>query len=295
MKTPSLLLAAAFAACASAPAQNPINVSTGLTASGHPLALHGYDPVSYFRGGLPTVGSARFTATHAGAAFRFASAEHKQLFEKQPQRYLPQFGGFCAYGVSVKQKFDGDPRVFAIVDGKLYLNLNPSIQAIWNKNVAGNIRKANTQWKTVRKAAAPGAAGDPRSTSRSLTAAEQPLAIHGYDPVAFFIDGMAMRGRARLTAVHDGAAYRFVSPIHKRLFEADPAKYLPQYGGFCAYGCSVGKKFDGDPRVFAIVDGKLYFNLNPDIQKLWNKAVDESITKADAHWSKIRNRPALQL
>lgn len=295
MKMQTLILAAALAGCATSHAQSTTNASTGLTASGRPLALHGYDPVSYFQGGLPALGSARFTATHDDVAYRFVSAEHQRLFEQEPELYLPQFGGFCAYGVTVKQKFDGDPRVFALVDGKLYLNLNPSIQAMWDKDVAGNIRKAEAEWKTLRGAPASGADGDPRSTSRGLTAAEEPLGIHGYDPVAFFTDGMAMPGRASLTATHGGAAYRFVSPVHKRLFEAEPAKYLPQYGGFCAYGCSVGKKFDGDPRVFAVVDGKLYFNLNPDIQKLWNEDVSGAIAEADAQWPKIGNRPALQL
>lgn len=116
---------------------------------------------------------------------------------------------------------------------------------------------------------------------------EQGVAIHGYDPVAYFTDGKAIEGKADLTAQHGGATYRFASAEHRDQFAADPAKFLPQYGGYCAYGTALSKKFDGDPNAWKVVDGKLYLNLNPDIQKKWLEDVPGFIVKADAAWPKI--------
>lgn len=127
------------------------------------------------------------------------------------------------------------------------------------------------------------------NTTSGMTTAGAPLAAHGYDPVAFFTQNRAVLGGPAHMAKHDGAAYRFASAANKAKFEADPSKYAPQFGGFCAYGVSVGAKFDGDPRLFKIVDGKLYFNLNSDIQKLWVRDIPGNITKANGNWAKIRD------
>ena len=274
----------------------PQNTSAGLTGAGVKLAMHGYDPVAYFEAGLPTPGSAEHTAVHGRAAYRFASKKNQAAFERDPAAFLPQFGGYCAYGVSVGKKFDGDPRVFEIVDGKLYLNLNPDIQATWRKDQRGNIRKAEQQWANVRPT--PGHAvlqDDSVNVGSGLTAAGAPLALHGYDPVAYFRAKLPTLGSARFTATHGDAAYRFVSADNQAAFEQNPEAYLPQFGGFCAYGVSVGKKFDGDPRVFEIVDGKLYLNLNPTIQAAWRKDVPGNIRKADAQWRTIRAKAAGEL
>ena len=125
------------------------NVSSGLTAKGTGLAVHGYDVVAYFTTGQPTVGRAKHSVVYKGATYRFASEEHLEAFENDPETYVPQYGGYCAYGVAVGAKFDGDPHLWKIVDGKLYLNLNEDVQAIWKKDVAGNIKKADRNWKTI--------------------------------------------------------------------------------------------------------------------------------------------------
>ena len=130
------------------------------------------------------------------------------------------------------------------------------------------------------------------SSSNGLTAAGAPLAIHGYDAVAYFTTGRAERGLAEFSAKWNDVVYRFASRESLRAFQADPERYAPQFGGFCAYGVSVGKKFDGDPEVFRIVDGKLYFNLNPEIQATWEKELKKNIARADELWSEIRDRPA---
>ena len=121
-----------------------------MTAAGGPLAIHGFDAVSYFDG-MPRRGLAQHSSLWNGAVYRFASKDNLKRFEKnmKPGKFAPQFGGFCAYGVSVGKKFDGDPEVYKIVNGKLYFNLNPEIKRTWEKDVAGNVRKAEKQWTKI--------------------------------------------------------------------------------------------------------------------------------------------------
>jgi YHS domain-containing protein len=116
------------------------------------------------------------------------------------------------------------------------------------------------------------------------------LAIHGYDPVAYFTDGAAIEGKADITAEHNGATYRFTSVEHRSRFVQDPEKYLPQYGGYCAYGTALGKKFDGDPNAWRVVDGKLYLNLSPDVQHKWLEDVPGHIAGAEKNWPAIKDK-----
>lgn len=110
------------------------------------VAIKGYDPVAYFTTGRPTPGKAALRAAHAGATYRFATAANKAAFEKNPARYAPQYGGYCAYGVAKDALFDIDPATGQIVDGKLYLNLDRSVLKTFNKDVEGNIRTADANW-----------------------------------------------------------------------------------------------------------------------------------------------------
>ncbi len=110
------------------------------------------------------------------------------------------------------------------------------------------------------------------------------IALHGYDAVAYFKDGQATPGDAQWAVVHGDATYRFASPAHLAAFTGNPAAYVPQYSGFCAFGVSVGAKFDGDPLLWRIVDGKLYLNLSSDIQKAWLSDIPGNIGKANANW-----------
>ena len=114
------------------------------------LALRGYDPVAYFTDGMPVQGDFAITAQHDGATYRFASEEHKQLFLKDPAKYLPEYGGFCAFGTAKGVKVDGDPTVWKIVDNKLYLNLAPAVAERWKQDIAGNIKTANEKWMAVK-------------------------------------------------------------------------------------------------------------------------------------------------
>lgn len=114
------------------------------------IAIKGYDPVSYFMDNKPMMGSSDYTATHKNAIYQFASADHRDAFRAAPEKYAPQFGGFCAFGVTKERKFDTDPTAWRISDGKLYLNLNKNVQKIWLKDVSGNIASANGIWPEIK-------------------------------------------------------------------------------------------------------------------------------------------------
>jgi hypothetical protein len=147
----SAALLGSFASAARA--ADEVNAAPGLSAAGAPVALHGYDAVAYFTEGKPVVGSDSLVQIHEGAAYRFSSKVNLDAFKQSPGRYAPQYGGFCAYGVAVGKKFDGDPRLWKIADGKLYLNLNDEIYRTFLKDVDGNVRKANGNWTKIEHTA----------------------------------------------------------------------------------------------------------------------------------------------
>lgn len=138
-------------------------------------------------------------------------------------------------------------------------------------------------------------AADEYNTATGLTAAGAPLAFHGVDPVAFIDIENRISGTAKFTAVHDGVAYYFSSQDNVDKFEKNPSRYQPQNGGFCTFGVSVGKKFDGNPQYADIVDDKLYVFLNEDIYKEYLKDRKGTIRKAEKSWKKIRHTAAAEL
>ncbi len=113
----------------------------------------------------------------------------------------------------------------------------------------------------------------------------QGIAIQGFDPVAYFTDNKAVAGNSDITLSHDGAIYRFATAEHKTVFEADPGKYVPQYGGYCAYGAAQGYNASVEPEQFTIADGKLYLNYNAAVRERWTQDKAGYITKADAYWA----------
>ncbi|MCI0510000.1 YHS domain-containing (seleno)protein [Chromohalobacter sp.] len=123
----------------------------------------------------------------------------------------------------------------------------------------------------------------------------QGVAIRGYDPVAYFTDGKAVKGSAKFSYKAGDATYYLASAKHRDMFAKEPAKYTPQFGGYCAMGTAMGKKLDIDPQAWKIVDGKLYLNLNKDVQKKWLSDVPGHLKKADEKWAEIKDVPAAQL
>jgi len=110
------------------------------------LAIKGHDPVAYFDAGKPLEGSSDFETAWGGVTWRFASAANRDKFVKEPAKFAPQYGGYCSWAVSQGYTADIDPEAWKIVDGKLYLNYNSEVQAKWQLDIPGNIRKADANW-----------------------------------------------------------------------------------------------------------------------------------------------------
>lgn len=121
-----------------------------VNANANDVAIQGYDPVAYFTDAKPTPGSADFTATYKNAIYHFSSAENRDLFRADPSAYAPQYGGYCAFGVTVEKKLDTDPEAWKIVDNKLYLNLNKDVQKRWLTDVPGYIANADDIWTDIK-------------------------------------------------------------------------------------------------------------------------------------------------
>lgn len=134
-----------------------------------------------------------------------------------------------------------------------------------------------------------GLAADEHNVSNGVTTAGAPLGLHGVDAVALTTLNAVAEGDAAHTVVIDGVAYYFASAKSANQFKSTPDKYMPQYGGFCAYAVALGKKLDGDPRYADIVDGKLYLFVNAEIFAKYKKDSKRTLAKAEAKWPSIQH------
>lgn len=122
-------------------------ISTGFFSN---KALNGYDTVAYFTDNQAVEGSAKFVTEYQGADWYFASQQHLDLFLIDPEKYAPQYGGYCAWAVSAKNDFaPSDPTKWAIVDGKLYLNYDQTIKQKWDLDPALHIQQADAHWPAL--------------------------------------------------------------------------------------------------------------------------------------------------
>ena len=148
MKALFALLAAIAAALAAVPSlAAPSAPAVSADSSG--LGAKGYDPVAFFTEGKPVKGSATHQLEWNGAKWRFASAEALETFRAAPERYAPQFGGYCAWAVSQHYLAPGDPNFWKIVDGKLYLNANARAKELWEAEEAEAITRGHANWPAV--------------------------------------------------------------------------------------------------------------------------------------------------
>jgi YHS domain-containing protein len=129
--------------------------------------------------------------------------------------------------------------------------------------------------------------GGALAQSLTFTDIVKGVAVGGYDPVAYFMQGKPVKGSPTIATQHDGVAWRFASEENRAAFLANPAAYTPQYGGHCAWAASQGYLAKGDPANWRIVDGKLYLNYDASVQRTWEKDVPGFIRKGDANWPKI--------
>ena len=121
-----------------------------VNANPNDLAIHGYDAVSYFTDSKAIKGSNKYTASYKSAIYQFSSEKNRDQFQTNPNRFAPQFGGFCAMGVALNKKLDADPTAWKIVEGKLYLNLNKAVQKKWLSDVPTHLATANRVWSGIQ-------------------------------------------------------------------------------------------------------------------------------------------------
>jgi len=133
----------ALTAGSSFAAENP--VFTG----GGDYAINGYDSVAYHLEMEPVKGDSDFTTTWQGAVWRFKSAENRDLFQSDPERWAPKYGGYCAWAVSNNYTAKTDPKAWSIVDDRLYLNYSRSVRKKWSKDIPGNIKRGDANWPQV--------------------------------------------------------------------------------------------------------------------------------------------------
>ena len=113
------------------------------------------------------------------------------------------------------------------------------------------------------------------------------LAVGGYDSVAYFSQGKAVKGEKAFSTTWNGAQFQFATRANRYAFVQDPTRYAPQYGGYCAWAAAQGRTASGDPTVWKIVNGKLYLNYNADVQKKWEADISGLILKADKNWPQL--------
>lgn len=139
----AILILSAFFSCTKTSSISPVNV----TSEG--VAIKGYDPVAYFTEKRPVKGTMEFEYVWQGAQWRFANANHREVFQKDPEKYAPRYGGYCAYTVSQGKIAHIDPEAWTIFEGKLYLNLNKSVRDLWEKDLQEYILKADENWPHI--------------------------------------------------------------------------------------------------------------------------------------------------
>src|SRR5262245_36229448 len=242
------------------------------------LAIQGYDPVAYFTDNKALKGNTKFSSEYNSAKYLFASGEHKALFDANPAKYAPAYGGYCGYAASIDRLSPVSPEWFQIEDGKLNLQHNKKAFDLFNKELKENVVKADANWPGL--VAKNGVLG-----GKTLVLTDKKgVALGGYDSVTYFTDGAPKKGDAKIEATFNGALYHFVSQDNRATFEKDPTKYAPAYGGFCGYAASIGKVRPADPLIWSIVDGHLIVQHTKGAEELWKQDVAGNKAKADKYW-----------
>ena len=232
--------------------------------------------MAYFTDNKPARGNPKIQSEYEGAKYYFVSAEHKSLFDANPAKYAPAYGGYSGSAASLDRLSPISPEWFQILDGRLILQHNKKATDKFNADQKGNILKANQNW--------PGLVTRTGSGGRTLVFTDRHgVALEGYDPIAYYTDGQPRKGDAKIEATYDGALYHFISQDHRETFEKNPARFAPAYGGFCGYAASVGKVRPANPLVWSIVDGQLILQHTKGADELWRKDVPGNKAKGDKY------------
>jgi len=250
------------------------------------LGLSGYSPVSYIENNQAEPGSPLFSAEHAGITYFFVNERQLRTFNQNPEKFLPAFGGYCAFGCSVDSKFIPDPTNFEVIDGRTHLflkNANLDARSLWNDADKHEVReKAERFWMSQSKSKA-------YINGRNVPASG--IGLDGFSPVSYFTAGIPQKGDPRFAVEHNGVTYYLTSASQVEIFTQDPSRYEPQCGGWCAFGMTVEDKFPIDPTKYRIIDDRLYLFLNNEeinAFDLWGQSDQrELLRKAHDQWSEV--------
>ena len=127
----------------------PLRADAPIFYAAEGVAINGYDPVAYFTDGVPVKGKADFAVMWKGAIWQFANLQHREAFEAGPRSFAPQYGGYCAYAMSLGYRASTAPEAWRIVEGKLYLIHTPAVHQLWARDIGGNIARADVNWPEV--------------------------------------------------------------------------------------------------------------------------------------------------
>jgi YHS domain-containing protein len=280
MKNTLLTLAAALSLAGAAFADHTPGHKVLVLKNKDGAAILGYDAVAYFTDNKAVKGNPQFKSSYEGADYYFASGEHKAMFDANPAKYAPAYGGYCGYAASIDRLSPISPEWFQIVDGRLILQHNKKAYDKFNADLQGNLAKADRNW--------PGLVVRNGTGGKTLVFTDKKgIALEGYDPVSYFTDGKPAKGDPNIEATFNGALYHFVSQEHREIFEKAPPKYAPAYGGYCGYAASIGKVRPANPLLWSIVDGQLIVQHTKGAVELWEKDVNGNKAKADKYWPKL--------
>lgn len=293
---PLMLVALAFIGIASAPtvhAQSSGHRSlahnsqeTVVTPYTLTLGMSGYSPVSYIEHNRAEPGSPRYAAEHNGVTYFFINDTQRRSFQRNPSRFLPAYGGYCAFGCSVESKFVPDPTSFKIIDGQTHLflkNANVDAKELWSESDPAEVRvKANSFWAAQSKS---------RAYINGRNVPANGVGLDGYSPVSYFTAGEPQKGDPSFAVEHNGVTYHLTSAEQVAMFKKNPDRFEPQCGGWCAFGMTVEDKFPVDPTKYRVIEDRLYLFLNNDqinAYDLWGQGKQQELLgKAQDHWKKV--------
>lgn len=247
------------------------------------VILDGYDAVAFFTDNKPVKGDAQFQFTYDKAIYYFASQEHLDLFKADPEKYKPQFGGWCAYAVSLGRVAPIDVNTFSIVNNRLVIQHNQRAVNGWNKDVQGNLALADKYWPKVSEKGGKQITTDVEKSFLNNTDPDG-VTLQGYDAVAYFTQMKAVKGDPKYTARYNGATYWFSSEANAAMFKEHPEMFAPQYGAFCGYAMALNKLRPINPEIFDVIDGKLILQHSEDAYNRFHKDVAGYTVKADNNW-----------
>jgi YHS domain-containing protein len=216
-----------------------------------PLALQGYDPISYFRSDKVLTGKNQFQEVYKGKRYIFVSEENQQMFAAHPQQFLPQFGGYCAHSATAQNPVAGDPSIYVVNEGKLFLFSSEEAKSNWPVEIN------NEQVSLV------------------------PLALQGYDVTTYFGENAATKGNDLYQAVYNGKRYIFVSKENQQEFAKNPERFLPQFGGYCSHSVSQGKPIESNPAIYIVEQDNLFLFSREEARNAWTS--QPAVTRAQAY------------